>query len=221
MLVLINMLDFLQKEIAELKARHLDEISHLYDRESYQAIVDDRDEWKDNYHSVRTQLLNTEDELWKLKNTAPAVVCNGPHFDRKINAIKAIREATGLGLKEAKDIVDAIVEIGTGVTVQRYNPDGRPIIRTAQERLNETFAKLGSGDWINGTIYYREAHSEPQYSLSISDSCAAVKAKMRTLPNPECGCVCCAPSFRGKLGGYIVKGDFMEGTDDVVFFLTD
>ncbi len=31
--------------------------------------------------------------------------------DNKINAIKAVREATGLGLKEAKDIVDAAPKV--------------------------------------------------------------------------------------------------------------
>ncbi|NTW76023.1 MAG: 50S ribosomal protein L7/L12, partial [Candidatus Moranbacteria bacterium] len=31
--------------------------------------------------------------------------------DQKINVIKAVREATGLGLKEAKDLVDAAPKV--------------------------------------------------------------------------------------------------------------
>ncbi len=40
------------------------------------------------------------------EQTEFSVILNGPG-DAKINVIKAVREITGLGLKEAKDLVDA------------------------------------------------------------------------------------------------------------------
>ena len=40
------------------------------------------------------------------EQTEFAVILNGPG-DAKINVIKAVREITGLGLKEAKDLVDS------------------------------------------------------------------------------------------------------------------
>ena len=42
--------------------------------------------------------------------------------DNKVNVIKAVREVTGLGLKEAKDLVDGAPKAGEGRRSPRLTP---------------------------------------------------------------------------------------------------
>ena len=56
--------------------------------------------------------MNTEAEL-------PADVLEAIHAGRKIDAIKRLRAQNGLGLKEAKELVDAYVQQHPDLVVQR------------------------------------------------------------------------------------------------------
>jgi ribosomal protein L7/L12 len=72
--------------------------------------------------------------------------------DRKINAIKLYREFTGLGLKEAKDAVDAMMsgKMPTQVVVERpYNFGGGDMMDKIQRELQ-------AGRKINAIKLYRE-----------------------------------------------------------------
>ena len=51
------------------------------------------------------QLSKLLEEKWGVSAAAPVAVAAAG--DKKINVIKAVREITGLGLKEAKDLVEA------------------------------------------------------------------------------------------------------------------
>ncbi len=54
----------------------------------------------------------------------PAQVRNAIHAGRKIDAIKLLRKERGLGLKEAKDIVDAYTMANPQLVVQRRSSGG-------------------------------------------------------------------------------------------------
>jgi len=54
----------------------------------------------------------------------PAQVLNAIHTGRKIDAIKLLRKERGLGLKEAKDIVDAYTVANPQLVVQRSSSGG-------------------------------------------------------------------------------------------------
>lgn len=89
--------------------------------------------------SQAAKLVKALEERWGVSAAAPAAVMAGPagggggeaaeeektsfdvvlkaHGDKKIQVIKAVRAATGLGLKEAKDLVDgAPNKVKEGVT---------------------------------------------------------------------------------------------------------
>ena len=51
-----------------------------------------------------SELVKTMEEKFGVSAAAPVAVAAAG--DKKINVIKAVREATGLGLKEAKELVD-------------------------------------------------------------------------------------------------------------------
>ena len=52
------------------------------------------------------QLSKLLEDKWGVSAAAPVAVAAAAG-DKKINVIKAVREITGLGLKEAKDLVEA------------------------------------------------------------------------------------------------------------------
>jgi hypothetical protein len=54
----------------------------------------------------------------------PADVLEAVQANRKIDAIRLLREQRGLGLKEAKDIVDAHVAANPHATVRRRSREG-------------------------------------------------------------------------------------------------
>jgi hypothetical protein len=62
-------------------------------------------------------MMNSEFEL-------PAQVLNAIHAGRKIDAIKLLRKERGLGLKEAKNIVDAYTVANPQLVVQRSSSGG-------------------------------------------------------------------------------------------------
>ena len=57
-----------------------------------------------------------------------AQVLNAIHVGRKIEAIKLLREERGLGLKEAKQIVDAYAAANPQLVVQRGSGSGLGVI---------------------------------------------------------------------------------------------
>ncbi|MFL5539658.1 MAG: ribosomal protein L7/L12 [Longimicrobiaceae bacterium] len=57
--------------------------------------------------------------------------------DQKIHAIKIVREATGMGLKEAKDWVEALPDRPPATSAHPVTPTPPPGSRTREERLAE------------------------------------------------------------------------------------
>ena len=77
------------------------------------------------------QLSKLLEEKWGVSAAAPVAAAAG---DKKINVIKAVREITGLGLKEAKDLVEAAPKaVKEGVAKDEAN--------AAKAKLEEAGAK--------------------------------------------------------------------------------
>ena len=101
--------------------------------------------------------------------------------DNKVNVIKAVRELTGLGLKEAKDVVDGAPKAGQG-----RHPQGRR--RSRQEEAgrrrrksrNQVNVTVESGTLLSTERAIRESRAKPVDSRWQGRSSAAVAAERRS-----------------------------------------
>jgi ribosomal protein L7/L12 len=90
--------------------------------------------------SIRRHLL-----LRKLRGVGTTLVLDRTAPERnKISAIKEIRAATGLGLREAKDLVELAEAALSGVDIQSELPERR---RLSQERLSDLGERLRGTGW--------------------------------------------------------------------------
>lgn len=77
----------------------------------------------------------------KMKVVADNVSAGGIHWDHKIPAIKALRLATGMGLREAKDWVE-VCQYGNGTN---YSPALAPNVA---EKLCNELKQCGMRCWV-------------------------------------------------------------------------
>ena len=95
------------------------------------------------------------------------VLLTAPEEGAKIRAIKAMREGTGIGLKEAKDIVEAAADSRAQSAVLRVSAEtyGRLsaafwMAQAEQARINEVFP---------GGVYIRQVIVEPRVTGTFFD----------------------------------------------------
>lgn len=89
--------------------------------------------------SIRRHLL-----LRKLRGVGTTLVLDRTVRDRsKISAIKEIRAATGLGLREAKDLVELAEAALSGVDIQSELPEHRRLTQSQLEQLSERLLNTG------------------------------------------------------------------------------
>lgn len=125
----------------------------------------------------RTATEDCEELVRLLELNLPAAILVDPYEEarllmrqgRKIEAIKIVREKTGLGLKEAKDLVETP---GWAETPGSPHAPGPPSVEPA--RMDEIQAFIDAGQLIDAIKLYRELTG-----LGLKESKDAIDAMAR------------------------------------------